>query len=103
MHAPVMRCLLCPGTKPAGMSMPRGIFLSGRRLRDARTAAAGASAHHAQARRNRHYCNRSRNMTRRGGSTAIDGAIALIAIFLVNPIWLLTATLESHLAGHPEG
>jgi len=41
-------------------------------------------------------------MTRRGGSTAIDGAIALIAILLVIQMWLLTATLESHLAGHPE-
>ncbi len=41
-------------------------------------------------------------MTRRGGATAIDGAIALIAILLVIQMWLLTATLESYLAGHPE-
>ena len=41
-------------------------------------------------------------MTRRGGSTAIDGAIALIAILLIIQMWLLTATLESHLAGHSE-
>jgi len=41
-------------------------------------------------------------MTRRGGSTAIDGAIAMIAILLVIQMWLLTATLESHLAGHAE-
>ena len=41
-------------------------------------------------------------MTRRGGLTAIDGAIALIAIFLVIQMWLLTATLESYLAGHTE-
>ena len=41
-------------------------------------------------------------MTRRGGSTAIDGAIALIAILLIVQMWLLTATLESHLAGHSE-
>lgn len=39
-------------------------------------------------------------MTRREGSTAIDGAIALIAILLVVQMWLLTATLESYLAGH---
>jgi hypothetical protein len=32
--------------------------------------------------------------------TAIDGAIALIAILLVVQMWLLTATLESYLAGH---
>jgi hypothetical protein len=41
-------------------------------------------------------------MTRRGGLTAIDGAIALIAILLVVQMWLLTATLEAHLAGHSE-
>lgn len=36
------------------------------------------------------------------GLTAIDGAIALIAILLVSQMWLLTATLESFLAGHHE-
>jgi hypothetical protein len=41
-------------------------------------------------------------MTRRGGLTAIDGAIAIIAILLIVQVWLLTVTLESHLAGHPE-
>jgi hypothetical protein len=41
-------------------------------------------------------------MTHRGGLTAIDGAIALIAILLIIQMWLLTATLESHLAGHAE-
>jgi len=41
-------------------------------------------------------------MTRRGGSTAIDGAIAMIVILLVIQMWLLTATLESNLAGHAE-
>ena len=41
-------------------------------------------------------------MTKRGGLTAIDGAVALIAILLVIQMWLLTATLEAHLAGHPE-
>jgi len=34
------------------------------------------------------------------GLTAIDGAMALIAILLVVQMWLLTATLESYLAGH---
>ena len=38
----------------------------------------------------------------RPGLTAIDGAIALIAILLVIQMWLLTATLESYLAGHME-
>ena len=36
------------------------------------------------------------------GLTAIDGAIALIAILLTAQMWLLTATLESYLAGHHE-
>jgi hypothetical protein len=31
---------------------------------------------------------------------AIDGALGLIAVILVVQIWLLTATLESYLAGH---
>lgn len=31
---------------------------------------------------------------------AIDGALALITVLLVVQIWLLTATLESFLAGH---
>ena len=41
-------------------------------------------------------------MTQRGGLTAIDGAIALIAILLIVQMWLVTATLESYLAGHPD-
>jgi hypothetical protein len=36
------------------------------------------------------------------GLTAIDGAISLIAVLLVVQMWLLTATLESFLAGHHE-
>jgi hypothetical protein len=34
------------------------------------------------------------------GLTAIDGALALIALLLIVQMWLLTATLESFLAGH---
>jgi hypothetical protein len=33
---------------------------------------------------------------------ALDGAIALVAVLLVVQMWLLTATLESYLAGHGE-
>ncbi|HET7623727.1 MAG TPA: DUF6755 family protein [Verrucomicrobiae bacterium] len=40
--------------------------------------------------------------TRRTGLTAIDGALALITILLIAQMWLLTATLESFLAGHRE-
>lgn len=36
------------------------------------------------------------------GLVAIDGALALIAVLLIVQMWLLTAALESHLAGHYE-
>lgn len=36
----------------------------------------------------------------RRGLVAIDGAMALIVILLVVQMWLLTATLETYLAGH---
>jgi uncharacterized protein DUF6755 len=41
-------------------------------------------------------------MNRRPGVTALDGAIALIAVLLIVQMWLLTATLEAYLAGHTE-
>ena len=34
--------------------------------------------------------------------TAIDGALALLAVLLIVQIWLLTAALEAYLAGHHE-
>ena len=34
--------------------------------------------------------------------TAIDGAMVLIVVLLLVQIWLLSATLESYLAGHRE-
>lgn len=39
---------------------------------------------------------------RGGGITAIDGAMALAAILLIVQMWLLTASVESYLAGHRE-
>ena len=45
----------------------------------------------------------SRFPPERRGLTAINGALALIAILLIVQMWLLTATLESFLAGHHEG
>lgn len=36
------------------------------------------------------------------GLTAIDGAIALIVLLLIVQIWLITATLETYLAGYHE-
>lgn len=41
-------------------------------------------------------------MNRKGGTTAIDGAMALIAILLIVQMWLLTATVEAFIAGHDE-
>jgi len=38
-------------------------------------------------------------VSRKGGSTAIEGAIGLIAILLIVQMWLLTATLAAFLAG----
>lgn len=37
--------------------------------------------------------------SRAGGLVAIDGALALIAVLLIVQMWLLSATLESFLAG----
>jgi hypothetical protein len=34
--------------------------------------------------------------------TAIDGALALLAVLLIVQIWLLTAALEAFLGGHVE-
>lgn len=36
------------------------------------------------------------------GLTAIDGAMVIIVVLLIVQIWLLSATLESFLAGHRE-
>jgi hypothetical protein len=36
------------------------------------------------------------------GITALDGAIALIAVLVVVQMWLVSATLESYLAGHDD-
>jgi len=41
-------------------------------------------------------------LTRPRALTAIDGALALVAVLLVVQMWLLTATLETYLAGHHE-
>jgi hypothetical protein len=39
-------------------------------------------------------------MMRQRALTAINGAVALLVILLMVQVWLLTATLESFLAGH---
>ena len=43
-----------------------------------------------------------RRLAQGRGLTALDGALALIAVLLVVQMWLLTATLEAYLAGHHE-
>jgi len=42
------------------------------------------------------------NAPQNRGLTAIDGAIALIALLLIVQIWLLSTTLEIYLSGHRE-
>ncbi len=45
----------------------------------------------------------SRNIpSQRRGLTAIDAITALIVILLMTQIWLLSATLDTFLAGHTE-
>jgi hypothetical protein len=44
----------------------------------------------------------SRNPPQNRGLTAIDGAMVLIIVLLIVQIWLLSASLESFLAGHRE-
>lgn len=46
--------------------------------------------------------SRPKSKRQPGGLTAIDGALALISVLLIVQMWLLTATLESYLAGHHE-
>jgi hypothetical protein len=41
-------------------------------------------------------------VTARRGLTAIDGALGLIVFILIVQMWLLTAALETFLAGHRE-
>ena len=36
----------------------------------------------------------------KGKLTAVDGAMALIALLLIVQMWLLAATLDAYLAGH---
>ena len=42
------------------------------------------------------------NPVRKQSLTAIDGALALIALLLIVQLWLLTVTLELFLTGHRE-
>lgn len=48
------------------------------------------------------YSSLHNTPSQRRGLTAIDAIIALIVILLVVQIWLLSATLDAYLAGHPE-
>lgn len=48
------------------------------------------------------YSNTRNIPGQRRGLTAIDAITALIVILLVTQIWLLSATLDTFLAGHPE-
>jgi len=41
-------------------------------------------------------------LTRRRRRTAVDAALLFVIVLLMVQMWLLTATLESYLAGHHE-
>src|SRR5437879_8353210 len=91
------------------MPLPPRLFLDHRWLRNTRSAAAGAAACHARKQGwptgGDWYGGGKRmnsNPPQKRGLTAIDGAMALIVILLIVQIWLLSATLESYLAGHRE-
>ena len=43
-----------------------------------------------------------RNPQQNRGLSAIDAIAALIAVLLVFQVWLLSATLDTYLAGHTE-
>ncbi len=38
----------------------------------------------------------------RRGTTALDGAAALLVLLLMVQVWLLSATLDAYLAGHTD-
>jgi hypothetical protein len=44
--------------------------------------------------------NRLSNPARRRRRVAVDAALVFIIVLLMTQMWLLTATLESYLAGH---
>lgn len=44
--------------------------------------------------------NTERNPARATRRAAVDAAMLLVIILLITQMWLLTATLESYLAGH---
>jgi predicted Co/Zn/Cd cation transporter (cation efflux family) len=46
--------------------------------------------------------NNPQQKRRSAGTTAMDGAMALIAVLLIVQIWILSAALEAFLAGHRE-
>src|SRR5450631_4040124 len=91
------------------MPLPPGLFLDRRWLGNARSAPTCAAAcrpgNQGWPTGSDSYGERARmntNPPQNRGLTAIDGAMALIVILLIVQIWLLSATLESYLAGHRE-
>src|SRR5262249_31388274 len=105
-HASLVRGLLLEGVRPHRVPVPRGLLLGEGRARPLRSAAAAAAAHpHREARGPADrggYLSRGGFVTTRRGLTAIDGALGLIVFVLIVQMWLLTAALETFLAGHRE-
>src|SRR5262245_49214322 len=110
-HPSVVRRVPLPREGPARVSLPQGVLRPRGRPRPSRPSAPAAPAYRPGAEGGRAHRRRRRNLGAGmngktpgpGGSrgiTAIDGAIALLVILLIVQMWLLTATLETYLAGH---
>src|SRR5688572_15402740 len=91
------------------MSVSPGLLFHSRRLGSTRSSAAPAAASGAgdeERTTGGGWYRRRRRMNgippQNRGLTAIDGAMVLIIVLLIVQIWLLSATLESYLAGHRE-
>jgi hypothetical protein len=100
-YAPARDRLECP--------VPRGVFLRRRRPRAAGTAAAAAAAGTLEQRGDDIVAVGMITARRNEGAfasrpapprVAIDAAMVMIIVVLMVQMWLLTATLESYLAGH---
>ena len=109
MHASLLRRVLLPRTEPARLPLPPGVLFD-RRRRVLQGPPRRPLPRVALERQRRTDLRRPHGRRRRmnphppqnRGLTAIDGAMALIVVLLIVQIWLLSATLESYLAGHRE-
>src|SRR5215204_5622758 len=97
-HTSVLCGVLRGRTGPARVPLSRGVFLGCRRPCSTRASTASSAAGYAGAEGRRG--SRGRHVRARGRRVAIDAAMLLVVLVLAVQMWLLTATLESYLAGH---